>query len=63
MMAFAASIISAASKESNSSVDEGIHFNEGYGILISNVCKTVKLFRKSPLISPIILFKTFIELI
>ena len=31
------------------SVNEGIQFNEDYGILISKVCKTVKLFRKSPL--------------
>ena len=32
-----------------SSVDEGIQFNEDYGILISKVHKTVKLFIKSPL--------------
>ena len=36
-------------KESNSSVDEGIQFNEDYDILISKVCKMVKLFGKSPL--------------
>ena len=34
-------------EDSKSSVDEGIQFNENYGILVSKVHKTVNLFRKS----------------